>query len=104
MKFNHNWTNTEDGTHDGGQSFGPGFCISWQRGPLNENGRNGAFVIDVLEACLHQLKYFQNSKFACPENEKAISHINQALSELEIRLERRKREGVLGTSEVDQKG
>jgi len=30
---NKDWSN-EDGTHEGGVSFAPGLCISWQRGSL----------------------------------------------------------------------
>lgn len=52
--LNKNWTN-EDGTHDGGVSIGDKFTISWQRGPLGTDGidrRNGAFLIEVLEAAI----------------------------------------------------
>jgi hypothetical protein len=49
--INKNWTDA-DGNHAGGQSIGNNFTIAWQRGPLNEAGRNGAFLIEVLGACL----------------------------------------------------
>jgi hypothetical protein len=53
--INTNWTD-ENGDHQGGQSCGKYFTIAWQRGPLNEAGRNGAFLIEVLEACLEWMR------------------------------------------------
>lgn len=46
----------ENGNHQGGQSIGDSFTIVWQRGPLNESGRNGAFLIEVLGGCLAWMK------------------------------------------------
>lgn len=45
----HHWKT--EGKPDGGQSYGIGFAICWQRGSLQEQGRNGAYLIEVLEAC-----------------------------------------------------
>lgn len=53
--INKNWTDA-DGNHNGGQSIGDNFTIVWQRGPLKETGRNGAFLIEVLEACLEWMR------------------------------------------------
>lgn len=97
--INQNWTN-EDGTHAGGVSTGIGFTISWQRGPLNEAGRNGAFLLEVLGACKHQLAYYQDSKFACDENAIALNHVKEAIAALESRRNKRKDEGKLGTHQV----
>lgn len=94
-----NWTDSE-GNHQGGQSCGIGFTIAWQRGPLNENGRNGAFLIEVLEACEHQLRFYQNSKFACAENGEALERLRQAITALQSRRSRRQEEGTLGTHKV----
>lgn len=96
--INANWANP-DGSHDGGVSTGIGFTISWQRGPL-ENGRNGAFMLEVLDACRHQLEYYQNSKFACGENQEALQSIDRAIKVLQERRERRQQEGKLGTHQV----
>ena len=95
-----NWTDLDTGNHDGGVSYGEGFCISWQRGPLKEAGRNGAFLIDVLGACRSQLQHYQSGKFACDENQSALEHLDQAILNLESRLNRREQEGKLGTTEV----
>lgn len=53
--INKNWTD-ENGNHAGGQSIGDNFTIVWQRGPLNDDGRNGAFLIEVLCACLRWMR------------------------------------------------
>jgi len=47
---------TAQGVPDGGQSYGIGFTIAWQRGSLLKQSRNGAFLIEVLESCLDKLK------------------------------------------------
>lgn len=99
MTHNSNYT-TEGGLHDGGVSYGEGFCISWQRGSLAENGRNGAFLIEVLEACKTQLEYHQDSQFACSENEDALANLSQTLEHLRARLNRRISEEKLSTSQV----
>jgi hypothetical protein len=94
--INQNWTN-DDGTHAGGQSTGVGFTIAWQRGPLLETTRNGAFVIEVLEAVRSQIAYYQDGKYACAENQTALDSIDTALFALNNRRDRRKQEGTLGT-------
>ena len=90
----------------GGQSCGIGFTIAWQRGALNIAGRNGAFVIEVLEAVRSQIEYFQeagNGKFACQENAEALFHVDQALNYLKDRRDRRLAQGTLGTQEPDKR-
>ena len=98
--INKNWTN-EDGTHNGGVSTGIGFTISWQRGPLQEAGRNGAFLIEVLEACHSQLSYFQDSSYPSQENIGALEALKECVKHLESRRERRQAEGTLGTHQPD---
>lgn len=99
--INSNWTDN-DGNHQGGQSCGIGFTIAWQRGGLNTTDRNGAFIIDVLDVCLNQLNYFQNSKFATTENAEAINNLQKTIDVLIARRDRRKAEGTLGTHELDK--
>lgn len=93
--INRHWYG-EDLMPDGAVSTGVGFTIAWQRGPLSE-GRNGAFLIEVLESCLHQLEMYQAGKFQSQENAEAIFHLQTTLDFLNARLERRKTEGILGT-------
>ena len=88
----HHWET--EGKPDGGQSYGIGFCIAWQRGSILDNGRNGAFLIEVLEACLSELEHKHN-QFSCEENEKAIAHLSWCLDELNKRLIRRRDQGTL---------
>lgn len=49
----HHWET--NGKPDGGHAYGINgttFTIVWQRGSIQEQGRNGAYLIEVLEACL----------------------------------------------------
>ena len=48
---NWNWSDNE-GNHLGGQSIGESYTIAWQRGPLKESGRNGAFLLEVLQSLM----------------------------------------------------
>ena len=102
-----------NGNPDGGTSWGKGFTISWQRGPLIREGQdarnlsesdmavnqNGAFAGDVIQACIDRLTHYQQGKFACRENELAIEHLQQAKHNIENRIKRRKKEGTLGKME-----
>ena len=98
----YNWTDAK-GNPAGGQSYGIGFTIAWQRGPLGENGeRNGAFLLEVLDACLEQLKLFNTAQFACVENLEATEYLNKAIERLEARKARRKEQGSLGTHIPEQ--
>lgn len=100
IPFEKNWLDAE-GNPDGGISNGVGFTISWQRGSL-ASGRNGAFILDVLQSCLNQLDYYQQSKFACEENQAAIDHLRQAIAALVLRRDRRQQAGSLGTHLPDE--
>ena len=51
IKKDWNWSDDE-GNHIGGQSIGESYTIAWQRGPLKESGRNGAFLIEVLQSLM----------------------------------------------------
>lgn len=99
--LNFIWTD-QNGNYDGGISSGIGYTIAWQRGPTVPNGRNGAFLIDVLESCENQLKFHQNSRFACKENAEALEHLQKAIALLKQRKARRESEGTYGTNELDQ--
>jgi hypothetical protein len=85
----------------GGHSFGPGFSISWQNGPLG-NGENrlepnGAFVETVLAAVRDRIEFYNNVGFSCEENQDAIHHINRTLECLNNRTARRTADGTEGT-------
>jgi hypothetical protein len=94
---------TPEGNPEGGITQGPGFVISWQRGPLRdsasgaEHPRNGAFVMDLIEAVADRISCYQHSPFACEENDIALLHLDAALAALQSRIDRRTAEGVQGT-------
>ncbi len=93
--------NDENGNPAGGSTFGNGFAISWQNGPLGRgNDRkapNGAFVEDIIKAAVDRLEYYQQSRFACLYNADAISYLNAALERLHDRTRDREKRDVEGT-------
>jgi hypothetical protein len=100
---NH-WTDGGTGAPAGGCTYGVGFAISWQNGPLGRDaGRkapNGAFVEDVIRAALDRLEYYQQSPFASHYNAAAIDHLKTAVHVLNARTadrEARQVEGTLAT-------
>ena len=93
--------NDENGNPAGGFAGGVGFYIEWQDGPLAVDGvrkePNGAFVETVIAAAKQRIEYYQKSRFACDENEKAIMYLGLALNELNARTQRRISAGIEGT-------
>lgn len=97
--------NDEEGRPAGGSTYGTGFCIAWQTGPLVtlqgdkpvRKKPNGAFVEEVIRAAADRLRYYQRSKFACGHNERALRHLDAALAELDARTADREARGVEGT-------
>ncbi len=90
-----------DGHPAGGCSYGTGFTISWQNGPLdlkeNRQDPNGAFVEDVLRAVENRLAWYQASEFWCSENEAAMGYLRGALYCLDSRTKEREARNVEGT-------
>lgn len=102
-----NYTHFSDleGNPLGGNTYGVGFAISWQHGATREQGsdtpiRNGAFVEEIIEACINRLCFYQESKFRCFENQDAIEFLEKALKILNERTERRIARGIEGTHTV----
>ena len=93
----------EHGAPAGGYTVGTGIEIQWQNGPLGRDDLriepNGAFVEGVITAALDRLQFYQQGKFACPENAKAIAHLDAALSYLNARTKNREAREVEGTHE-----
>lgn len=85
----------------GGATFGVGFSIAWQNGPLGRDTErkepNGAFVEDVIAAALDRIEWYQRTGFSCEENAQAISYLAMALSALNQRTQRRERAQIEGT-------
>ena|SRR3989304_4198822 len=99
-----NFTNEVDGNPTGGYVSGIGLRIDWQNGPIgrgeDKQQPNGAFLQDVIEACITRLRYFQESKFKCRQNALAITKLEEALMWLQNRIEDRESREVQGTYEV----
>ena len=99
--FKSNHWNDKDNNPAGGCSFGNGFAISWQNGPLGRDAErkepNGAFVEDVIKVATDRLEYYQNSKFNSTYNAEAINYLNLALKALNQRTIDREKRQVEGT-------
>lgn len=93
--------NDPQGRPEGGTTFGVGFAIGWQHGPLgrgdDRKDPNGAFVEDIIAAARDRLAYYQQSEFASEHNAQAIKHLDVALELLDSRTRERERRGVEGT-------
>jgi len=96
--------NDADGNPAGGGTFGRGFAITWQNGPLGRSGPdeerrepNGAFVEDIIAAAIDRLEYYQRSQFACDYNQQAIDFLKGAIGVLTERTKDRESRGVEGT-------
>lgn len=103
-KFTERHKSTEDGTPNGGQTYGLGFVLNWQKGPLgrgpDRQEPNGVFVETVIAAAAGRLEFYQASRFACEENAKALEHLKAALEILDSRTKKREERGVEGTHAV----
>lgn len=90
-----------NGAPDGGQTFGPGLCIAWQKGPLGRGADrqepNGCFVETVIRAAIDRLEFYQSGKFQSDFNAIAIRHLTSALTALHARTIEREDRGVEGT-------
>jgi hypothetical protein len=74
--------------------------ISFQEGPIKENGVNGVNNEDLLVMVLTRLESFQNSPYRCRENALAITAIEEALLRLRQRTMGREKRGVEGTHKI----
>lgn len=102
IESNH-W-NDINGNPEGGCTYGNGFAISWQRGPLgrgvDRKKPNGASVEDIISAAIDRLEFYQSSKFNCEANKLALSHLIYTMSVLNERTRDREKRGVEGTHEL----
>lgn len=100
--FHEHWVD-ENKAPAGGVTFGVGFAISWQNGPLNRGQKrkepNGAFVEDIIEAAYRRIEFYNLAGFGCKENDKALVHLELALKHLNKRTNSREDAGVEGTHE-----
>ncbi len=103
-KVRSNFTTDGDGNPTGGSTVMLGsdgievIEITWQDGIVGEDGQNGAFIEDVLEAARQRLLFFNDHpRFRCRENSLAITKIEEALHWLDWRTRQRLRYGVENT-------
>jgi len=95
--------NGEGNPTGGDVTTGPGFSVIWQNGIDGEEGQNGAFIEDVLEAARQRLMWFNtHERFRCRENSLAITKIEEALQWLDWRTRQRLLAGVENTYERHQ--
>jgi hypothetical protein len=73
--------------------------IKFQKGPVQDEGLNGIFMEDLLLICIDQLEHFQNSEFACAENEDTLRHVRDALHSTRSRQYDRSLRGVQGRNQ-----
>lgn len=72
--------------------------IKIQKGPVLETGLNGIFLEDLLLICIDQVEHFQDSDYACVENEDTLRHLRDALHSTRSRQYERSLRGVQGTN------
>lgn len=94
----------ENGNPAGGWTYGKGFDIAWQKGPLAVDGvrqePNGAFVESIIQAAIGRIEFYQNSKFHSIHNAVALGHLKAALEVLQERTRDREQRGVEGTHKL----
>ena len=72
--------------------------ISFQNGPIKQNGVNGCYQEDLLAIVIDRLQHFQAGEFACRENALALTKIQEGLLWLQSRTADRTARGVEGTN------
>lgn len=90
----------------GAFAYGNGLFVRFHTGPMKVEDKklpqNGAFVETLISVAKERLLYFQDNKYACVENDRAIRYLQYALDELASRTRRREDAGIAGTHELDQ--
>ncbi|TCL70631.1 hypothetical protein [Rhizobium sp. BK251] len=74
--------------------------ISFQNGPINENGVNGLTQEVLLAIVADRLRSFQAGQFACRENALALTKIEEAQHWLHSRTLARMQRGVEGMNKL----
>ncbi len=85
--------------NDPGVVHGPFGRVTWQVGPVQEAGVNGATIEDVVEVCIDRLRGFQRGPFASRENALAITAFEEGRNWLLQRTRARQAQGVEGTNQ-----
>lgn len=83
-----------------GGPAGPMGLVSFQNGPIAENGINGLTQEVLLAIVIDRLQSFQKGQFACRENALALTKLEEAKHWLFSRTLERMTRGVEGTNKV----
>lgn len=75
-------------------------AVHFQEGPIKEVGLNGVSDVDLLLMVKTRLEAFQQTEFACKENEEALANIEKAITCMCNRTKNRETRGVQGTSAI----
>lgn len=70
-----------------------------QNGPVQEVGKNGCQIADVIAVAKHMLEQL-NKKFPCRENAMTITKLDEAIHWQDARTKDRERRGVEGKSRI----
>lgn len=93
-------TNISDNITSANGSPDKKLVILFQNGAIPEKGVNGITQEVLLAIVADRLRSFQAGPFACRENEKALTHVEEAMHWLQQRTIARMRRGVEGTHTV----
>jgi len=74
--------------------------VTFQKGPIRENGVNGITQEALLAIVEDRLIGFQNGPFACAANDEALRHVQKAMHALHSRTRDRLNRGVEGTHKL----
>lgn len=93
---------TAGGVPAGGEATGTGFHITWQHRPLGQGDAQtpaeGAFIEDLIAVLILRTEFYQDSAFACQENEDTLTGLRMALESQRARTRNRTRRGTEGTA------
>ena len=73
--------------------------VSFQKGPIKENGVNGCHNEDLIAIVIDRLYSLNQGDFKCRENSIAITKLEEAMMWLNKRTLDRRSRGVEGTSQ-----
>lgn len=74
--------------------------VTFQKGPIKENGVNGCCNEDLIAMVIDRLNSFQESPYKCRENALAVTKLEEALHWLGHRTSNREKRGVEGTNVI----
>lgn len=75
-------------------------ALNIQKNPIQEVGRNGFLLEELILIGIDQLEHYQNSDFANVENEMTLFHLKNALNATRARQYERNLRGVQDTLKI----